>query len=34
MSPYAVINPEGLVSFEPVDAMLPYELVVCRLLQR
>ena len=27
MSPYAVINPEGLVSFESVDTMLPYELV-------
>ena len=27
MSPYAVINPEGLVSFESIDTMLPYVLV-------
>ena len=30
ISPYAVINPEGLVSFESVDTMLPYELVARR----
>ena len=27
MSPFAVINPQGLVSFESVDTMLPYVLV-------
>ena len=30
MSPYAVIDHEGLVSFEPVDTMLPYVLVARR----
>ena len=30
MSPYIVINPEGPVSFESVDTMLPYVLVARR----